>query len=237
MARIYDFISGRSDFVRARHIFERLVRRHAIHFGSAVDIGCGTGLFACYLNRRWGVPVFGVDHSPEMLAVARRNCPNLDVCFLLQDFRHLCLPWPVELATANSCTLNHAMHHDHLRESFSAIRENLRPGSHFLFDLITDHPPEHWSGGCMRHIRMGRSRLIQRLRWNPAQKLLRITITQESREFPPKTELFIGRGYALAEIDRSLSSTGFIQRGMYDAVTGGWAMRDSHKIVIVAFRK
>jgi SAM-dependent methyltransferase len=237
MARIYDLMSGRSDFVRTRRIFERLVHRHAIAFRSAVDVGCGTGLFACYLNRRWGVPVIGVDQSPEMLAVARQNCPNLDVCFLLQDFQHLCLPWRVELAIANSCTLNHVMQRDHLRETFSAIRENLRPGSYFIFDLITDRQPQHLSKGCTRHIRIGRSRILHRSQWHPLEKLLRVIITLESNEFPRATEVFMGRGYGLRDVDHCLSCAGFVQRGMYDANNLGWAMRDSQRVVVVAVRK
>ncbi len=237
MAQIYDLMSGRSDFVRTRRVFERLVRRHAITFRSAVDVGCGTGLFACYLNRRWGVPVFGVDQSREMLSVARRNCPNLDVCFLLQDFRHLCLPWRVELATANSCTLNHIMKRDQLRETFSAIRENLRPGSYFIFDLITDRQPHHLSKDCTRHIRIGRSRILHRSQWYPLEKLLRVIVTFESNDFPRTTEVFLGRGYGLPEIDRCLGRAGFVQRGMYDGRTGSWATRNSQRVVVVAVRK
>jgi SAM-dependent methyltransferase len=237
LAQIYDLMSGRSDFLRTRRIFERLVHRHAISFRSAVDVGCGTGLFACYLNRRWGVPVFGVDQSPEMLAVARGNCPNLDVCFLRQDFRYLCLPWSVELATANSCTLNHVMQRDQLRETFSAIHENLRPGSYFIFDLITDRQPQYLSRGSTRHIRIGRSRVLHRSQWYPLEKLLRVIITLESNEFPRATEVFLGRGYGLHDVDRCLSHAGFVQRGMYDANSGGWAMRDSQRVVVVAVRK
>jgi SAM-dependent methyltransferase len=237
VAPAYDAITGVTDFVQARLAFEQLVRHHGIQFRSAVDIGCGTGLFACYLNRRWGVPVFGVDQSPEMLAVARRSCPNLDVCFLRQDFRYLCLPWRVELATANSCTLNHVMQRDQLRETFSTIHQNLRPGSYFIFDLITDRQPQYLSRGTIRHIRIGRSHILHRSQWHPIEKLLQVIITLESNEFPRATEVFLGRGYGLRDVDRCLSHAGFVQRGMYDASSLGWAMRDSQRVVVVAVRK
>lgn len=44
--------------------------------GPVADVGCGPGQVASYLSER-GVPVLGVDLSPEMVAVARRLNPGL----------------------------------------------------------------------------------------------------------------------------------------------------------------
>ena len=44
--------------------------------GPVVDIGCGPGQAARYLADR-GLPVVGVDLSPEMVAIARRLTPDL----------------------------------------------------------------------------------------------------------------------------------------------------------------
>src|ERR1700756_2320922 len=89
IAAVYDRSVGVSFFLRARRAFETLVLRYGIRFCSAADIGCGTGLFACYLNRCWGVPVYAVDRSPEMLSQAQCNCPESGVCLLQQDIRSL----------------------------------------------------------------------------------------------------------------------------------------------------
>ena len=40
-----------------------------------LDVGCGTGAFAAALAERWSAKVWGVDPSPEMLAVARARVP------------------------------------------------------------------------------------------------------------------------------------------------------------------
>ena len=76
VAPFYDCTVGMEFFLRVRQAFSKLVPRYGIRFCSAADIGCGTGLFACYLNQCWGVPVYGVDRSLEMLRQARRNCPG-----------------------------------------------------------------------------------------------------------------------------------------------------------------
>ncbi|GAB3568098.1 class I SAM-dependent methyltransferase [Amycolatopsis endophytica] len=44
--------------------------------GQVADIGCGTGRVTTYLDSL-GVPVFGIDLSPGMLAEARRRYPHL----------------------------------------------------------------------------------------------------------------------------------------------------------------
>ncbi|SDN49672.1 class I SAM-dependent DNA methyltransferase [Streptomyces wuyuanensis] len=54
--------------------FAEVVR--AAGAGPVADVGCGPGRIAAYLAGL-GVDVFGVDLSPEMIAVARRTHPDL----------------------------------------------------------------------------------------------------------------------------------------------------------------
>lgn len=59
----------------------------AAHLGTSVgDIGCGTGRLAPYLAAR-GLSPRGIDLSPEMIRVARRDQPDFD--FNLGDVREL----------------------------------------------------------------------------------------------------------------------------------------------------
>lgn len=54
--------------------FAELVR--SVGAGPVADIGCGTGRITAYLHGL-GVPVFGLDLSPGMVAVARRTHPEV----------------------------------------------------------------------------------------------------------------------------------------------------------------
>ena len=54
--------------------FAELVRAGGA--GPVADVGCGPGRVTRYLNDL-GLPVFGIDLSPEMIAVARRTYPGL----------------------------------------------------------------------------------------------------------------------------------------------------------------
>ena len=61
LADAYDDIVGRNFFHLIRRAFESIIARHRIDFSSVADLGCGTGLFARYLNALWHVPVFAID--------------------------------------------------------------------------------------------------------------------------------------------------------------------------------
>jgi SAM-dependent methyltransferase len=56
-------------------LFSDLV--HEVGGGPVADIGCGPGYVTGYLNRA-GVDAFGIDLSPEMIAIARRDYPDVE---------------------------------------------------------------------------------------------------------------------------------------------------------------
>jgi SAM-dependent methyltransferase len=220
LADAYDDIVGRDFFTRLREAFERIVARHRIGFSSAADLGCGTGLFARYLNALWKVPVFGVDASPAMLDVAASNCRGADVTLLRQDIRELRLPRRVDLCTANFDTVNHLVDRGALPALFRRVFAHLRPGGHFIFDFITPcRPPQ----GVTLHFRRsgdGRRRVVQRIRWVPARRLLLYDIV--FREPPPaatRVEFHRERAYAPDEVARWLMDAGFVIREVLDAAT------------------
>ena len=59
----------------ARELREVLIREGGLASGRVLDVGCGTGRLVAALSAR-GARAWGVDPSPEMLAVARRNVPR-----------------------------------------------------------------------------------------------------------------------------------------------------------------
>jgi SAM-dependent methyltransferase len=235
LAPAYDSALGIPNFIGTRAAFERLVRRYDIQFRSAADVGCGTGLFASYLSQCWGVPVFGVDRSPEMLAVAARNCASLNVCFLRQDIRCLGLPCPVDLMTANFDTINHLLTEPDLRLAFRRISENLRPGGHFIFDLITPCQPLRGAQTYTRHLGSGSYNAVQRIRWNPGQKMLSIVVIIRSPSSKVSTvEAHRERAYSTLEVGRWLMDAGFIIRGVHDAATLRMVTGCPQRVIIIA---
>ena len=237
LAPAYDTALGVSSFRGTRAAFETLVRRYGIQFGSAADVGCGTGLFACYLSQCWGVPVVGVDRSPDMLQVALRNCCDPNVNFLRQDIRCLDLPCQVDLITANFDTLNHLLNPSDFVLALRRISANLRQGGHFMFDLITPCQP---LGGALTQVRKlaSRSRRVtQRIDWKPRQRMLTINVTLDSpRSLVSIAELHCERAYSPSDVGRWLLDMGFLIRGVHDATTLHIASDCPPRVIIVAGR-
>ena len=183
MAPTYDRALGRR-LARTKRAFEFVAARYGIRFGSAADVGCGTGLFACYLSRCWRVPVFAVDRSADMLREAACRCRDPKIRFIEQDLRDLRLPCPVDLVTANFDTVNHLLTACDLGQAFRRIAGNLKSGGHFVFDVITRRQAPYRLA-YVRRLRATGRKLFQKIRWNPARGLLSITIVQVAGPSPP----------------------------------------------------
>jgi SAM-dependent methyltransferase len=235
LARWYNPALGNDSFRQTCRAFERLVARHAIAFRSAADLGCGTGLFACYLAGRFRVPVFAVDRSPEMLAVARRSCRRPSVRFFSQDIRQLHLPLPVDLATANFDTINHLMRERDLDQAFERIAANLRPGGHLLFDLLTPALPLPGGRTVGRRLRASGCDLRQFIGWNPVDRVIRVTIVRRAPQ-GVTVERHHERAHDAEHVCRLLRARGLIVRGLFDAASLRPAGRSSPRVIVVARR-
>ena len=73
LAETYDVL--RPADPKWREVAQTLVREGVLAGRRVLDIGCGTGRFACVLAEEFGARVWGVDATPEMLEVARRRVP------------------------------------------------------------------------------------------------------------------------------------------------------------------
>ena len=235
IAPIYDCTVGVPSFLRLRDAFKKLVQRYQMQFRSAADIGCGTGLFACHLNLCWGVPVYAVDKSADMLRQARRNCRSAGVCFLQQDVRCLALPSRVDLITANFDTLNHLKEPEDLRLAFHHVASNLRPGGHFYFDILTPCQPLTGYQVYLRNYCTTGAWLEQQIRWEPRRRLIHISAVQRrSGSCGPVLERITERAYSAAELAKWLCEAGFVIRGVHDEATLRVPTGCPSRIIVVA---
>lgn len=111
------------------------LRGAGLRGGLVVDLGCGSGLLARRLLRA-GYSVLGVDQSPAMVALARRNAPGAE--FRTGSFTTMPLP-PCQAITAVGEVFNYLFDRRNteaalarlFRRAFAAIE----PGGVFVFDL------------------------------------------------------------------------------------------------------
>ena len=238
LAADYDATIGVPFFRQTRDFFERLVRKYGIRFRSAADIGCGTGLFARHLKVSRDIPVFGVDLSAPMLRIAARNCSGTNVVLMRQDIRYLRLPRPVDLITANFDTLNHIVRTEDLRQTLRRIFENLNPGGHLIFDLVTNCLPIGRSHHYVRRFDQHRRSVTQSVRLDPIRKLLSILVSISSPDLMrPIIERHRERVYSPEEVGRALHEAGFVICGVHDAAALAQVKACPPRIVVVARKK
>lgn len=111
--------------------------------GPVGDLGCGTGRITTYLDGR-GMDVFGVDLTPGMIEVARREYPELR--FEVGSLFDLDLK-DGELAAALAWySLVHTPRED-LPAVFAELFRVLRPGGHLLHGFKVGAGSRHLSNG------------------------------------------------------------------------------------------
>lgn len=98
-----------------------------------LDLACGTGALTSRLAAR-GYDMIGVDLSPDMLSVARDNCPE-GTLLLCQDMRGFELYGTVGAVVCSLDSLNHLTRATDLKKCFGLVHNYLDPDGLFLFDV------------------------------------------------------------------------------------------------------
>lgn len=99
--------------------------------GRALDLGCGTGVITVSLAER-GFDVVGVDHSPDMLAIAKQKLAHSQAAgrheLMVADVRDL----PFSSAEFDCVTCQGLLHHlDDFRSCIEELVRVLKPGGFF----------------------------------------------------------------------------------------------------------
>lgn len=237
-AALYDQLLGRPMLPLFIRNFRFLASRYGILFASAADMACGAGHFASFLSR-YGVPVFGTDISPVMIDMARRNYSGQGIRFMVQDMRHLDLPFSVDLLTCNFDALNYLLTIGDLDRTFQAIFHNLNPNGHLIFDVITGagHPSEI-TGPTVYQIETPKIFSLWRVRWQPNKRLRTVWIDHFRKSpwgrNPVARECHRQRAWPMALMTSLLGRRGFVVNGAHAADSLAPAGRNIRRVVIVA---
>jgi len=127
LAAVYDPLDpDRSDL----EVYDALVDELGAR--SVVDVGCGTGTFACLLAGR-GLEVTGVDPAAAMLAVARRKAHAERVRWVHGEAADL-PPLAVDLATMTGNVAQVFVDDQAWADTLAAAGRALRPGGWLVFE-------------------------------------------------------------------------------------------------------
>jgi SAM-dependent methyltransferase len=117
----------------------------AAEFGarSVLDVGCGTGTFACLLATQ-GLQVIGVDPALASLNVARAK-PGADAVRWLHGDATTLPPLRVDLATMTGNVAQVFRTEDEWAATLAGVRAALRPGGRLVFET-RDPARQAWLG-------------------------------------------------------------------------------------------
>ena len=203
--------------------------------GAVLDVGCGTGTFACLLAGR-GHEVVGVDPSAASLEVARAKPLAERVTWVLGDATTL-PPLQVDVATMTANVAQVFLTDASWAATLDGVRASLRPGGHLVFETRVPER-EAWRGWTPEETRTvvdvpGNGRVeawcevldvtgdLVRFRWTHLLGEERTAVVSDS------VLRFRGR----AELERSLTAHSFIVDDMRDAPD-----RPGRELVVVASR-
>lgn len=131
LARFYDEFNGDPES-RSRQVLDSIAR-YLPATTSVLELGCGTGAILAGLGS--GLELTGVDLSPEMLAYAKRRCPHATLH--QADMTSFSMRERFDVVVCIFDTVNHVTHFDGWLRMFERVREHLREGGLFIFDLTT----------------------------------------------------------------------------------------------------
>jgi SAM-dependent methyltransferase len=97
-----------------------------------LDLCCGSGHVTKELVRR-GYAVTGVDSSAELIDIASKDLPEVDLC--VQDVRNLQLDERFAATLSTFDSLNHILTLEDLERVFSRVYQHLEKDGRFVFDM------------------------------------------------------------------------------------------------------
>ncbi len=158
---------------------------------TALDLGCGTGAVTLHLAAR-GIAVQAIDHSPEMIEIARQKAERAGlselISFRVGDIREL----PFQNEAFDGVTCQRVLHHipDPSRV-LAEVNRVLKPGGFFyLSDTVPDATPA--------------ARVLRAL-WGRTLRILGKAEAWEPAGLPRVDEVH----RPAAEVERLLAAAGF----------------------------
>lgn len=134
LAGVYDAIMADIEYGDWADFILTYARDLGLAPKSALDLACGTGRLTRELAGR-GLAVTGLDGSPEMLAVARREAPGLE--WVQADLRSFELGRRYDLVCCVFDSLNNLTEPAELGRALGRMRAHMSPGGLLAFDVNT----------------------------------------------------------------------------------------------------
>lgn len=201
LATLYDKGEWGNFGLRYSKLLEILFKKYNFKPQVVFDVACGTGILVRELHKQ-NYQVIGVDISPEMIEVAKKNTPNAE--FFVEDIQSMKLNINVDLITCAFNSLNYLLNDKQIYDAFKTINSHLKHKGYFLFDVNT---PTHYSekDSIVIDRDIDGVKFKQKLKYDAQNRIIRIIFDFGYGQ----SEEHIQRAYTFEEISSLLSKSHF----------------------------
>ena len=150
-AQYYDLLYRDKNYAEEAQYVHELLQAYAPDSESLLELGCGTGVHACFLAEH-GYRIHGIDVSQEMLKQAGEHLSThfpqfaSQITFQHDDIRNVRLQKQFDAAFSLFHVISYQTTHEHLQSVFQTVHDHLAPGGVCIFDfwygpaVLTDKP-------------------------------------------------------------------------------------------------
>lgn len=227
LAPVYDAFMADIDFDAWAAYLIALIRSMVTEEAPrVVDCGCGTGALMLRLLKA-GLPVIGLDRSPDMLQVAAEKLRRAGFAkaeLVCEDMCQLVLHRPVDVIVSACDGVNYLLTDEDVLRFFRSAYAALKPGGLFLFDISSAYKlGVLLDGRCFGEVLMDHAYLCSNC-FDAGSAQLQMDLTIFSREsdgrYVRAEETHFQRAYQEETLVKYLGDTGFTAVEAYAAFTG-----------------
>lgn len=233
-AQVYDKIIGRQiDFDGYCSFLLRLCAERGVNVKSAIDIGCGSGIFTEQLVKRCA-DVAAFDISEDMLTLARSRIG--DKCRLFcADMTDFCVDEQFDAAFCTLDGLNHLNSVGDLRRAVKCTAKCIKSGGVFIFDVNTPYKHENALADNAFVFENEDYYLVwQNFTYKNKTDMLTDCFIKYKDGWRRYSEQFSERAYEHETIAKILADSGFDNIKRYDFDTYRRIRKNSEKIIYIA---
>ena len=243
LAPIYDKVNADVDYSAWADFIEKIIERE---YGDGapeliLDLGSGTGRMTIELASR-GYDMTGVDLSPEMLDVARREAEEAGlgdkILWLCQDMTEFELYGTVDVTVSCLDSINHLCSPADLDKCLALVHNYLIPDGLFIFDVNGKYKFENVYGDTTYAMEEEGSVCVWQNSYNPRTRICDFYITlfkeEEDGRYARYDDTQRERMYTLRAMKKHLENAGFEYVGAYSDYAFTPAYDSDERIYVVA---
>lgn len=220
-AKVYDTFMGDTPYENWVQFIQEQIKTAGIEPKLVCDLGCGTGKM-CELFANKGIDMIGIDHSEEMLMVARENAreKELDILYLCQDMTDFELYGTVDVIYSSCDSLNYLLEEEEVFETFKLVNNYLEKGGLFIFDINTPYKYKNVLGERVFAEQTENAAYIWENFYDPEDGInefgVNFFIQDEDGRYTRTEEIHYEKAYTIETIKGLLEKAGLELVGIYD---------------------